>query len=165
MLKESRRHGSKSLQSGGRLTPIDAARRSTYAMFLADGLGFGIWAGHIPVFKQKFQLSDSALSIALLAIAAGAILSMPLSGEAVRRYGSRLAVVISAACFGCCLIFIATAPTLTLFVIAAFFFGAAKGALDVGINAQAVIVEKNYGRPIMSSFQALWSVGGLAGGS
>lgn len=164
MLKEFRRHGSKSFQSGERLTPTDAARRSTYAMFLADGLGFGIWAGHIPVFKQKFQLSDSALSIALLAIAAGAILSMPLSGEAVRRYGSRLAVVISAACFGCCLIFIATAPTLTLFVIAAFFFGAAKGALDVGINAQAVIVEKNYGRPIMSSFQALWSVGGLGGG-
>ena len=164
MLKESRRHGSKSFQSGERLTPTDVARRSTYAMFLADGLGFGIWAGHIPVFKQKFQLSDSALSIALLAIAVGAILSMPLAGEAVRRYGSRLAVGISAACFGCCLIFIAMAPDLTLFVIGAFFFGAAKGALDVGINAQAVIVEKNYGRPIMSSFQALWSVGGLGGG-
>ena len=164
MLTEFRRHGSKSLQSGERLAPTDAARRSTYAMFLADGLGFGIWAGHIPVFKQKFQLSDSALSIALLAIAAGAILSMPLSGEAIRRYGSKLAVGVSAACVGCCLIFIATAPTLTLFVIAAFFFGAAKGALDVGINAQAVIVEKNYGRPIMSSFQALWSVGGLGGG-
>jgi hypothetical protein len=49
-------------------------------------------------------------------------------------------------------------------VVAALFFGAAKGAVDVGINAQAVVVEKCYGRPIMSSFQALWSVGGLAGG-
>lgn len=165
MLKQSKRHEPNSLHGGERLVPTtDAARRSTYAMFLADGLGFGIWAGHIPVFKQKFQLSDSALSIALLALAVGAILSMPLAGEAVRRYGSRLAVGLSAACFGCCLIFIATAPDLTFFVISAFLFGAAKGALDVGINAQAVIVEKNYGRPIMSSFQALWSVGGLGGG-
>ena len=56
------------------------------------------------------------------------------------------------------------APSLILFVIAALLFGAAKGGVDVGINAQAVVVEKCYGRPIMSSFQALWSVGGLAGG-
>ena len=32
-------------------------------------------------FKQKFQLSDSSLSIVLLAAAVGAILSMPLAGQ------------------------------------------------------------------------------------
>ena len=37
---------------------VRAARRATYAMFFADGLGFGIWAGHIPALKQKSQLSD-----------------------------------------------------------------------------------------------------------
>jgi len=49
-------------------------------------------------------------------------------------------------------------------LVAALLFGAAKGGVDVGINAHAVVVEHCYGRPIMSSFQALWSVGGLAGG-
>jgi hypothetical protein len=63
-----------------------------------------------------------------------------------------------------CLVSIALAQSLIPFVVAALLFGAAKGAVDVGINAQAVVVEKCYGRPIMSSFQALWSVGGLAGG-
>src|SRR6202012_5739085 len=63
-----------------------------------------------------------------------------------------------------CLVCIALAPSLSLFVVAALLFGAAKGGVDVGINAQAVVVENRYGRPIMSSFQALWSVGGLAGG-
>ena len=133
-------------------------------MFLADGLGFGIWAGHIPAFKQKFQLSDSSLSIVLLAVAVGAILSMPVAGQAVRHFGSRLSIAVSVACFGLCLVSIALAPSLILFVVAALLFGAAKGAVDVGINAQAVVVEKCYGRRIMSSFQALWSVGGLAGG-
>jgi hypothetical protein len=33
----------------------------------------------------------------------------------------------------------------------------------MSINAQAVGVESAYGRPIMSSFQAAWSVGGLVG--
>ena len=46
---------------------VRAARRATYAMFFADGIGFGIWAGHIPAFKQSFELSDSSLSIVLLA--------------------------------------------------------------------------------------------------
>jgi len=143
---------------------VGAARQATYAMFFADGIGFGIWAGHIPAFKQKFQLSDSSLSIVLLAVAAGSIISMPLAGQAVRRFGSRRCIAVSIAWYGSCLVAIALAPSLILFVVAALLFGAAKGGVDVGINAQAVVDEQCYGRPIMSSFQALWSVGGLAGG-
>jgi MFS family permease len=143
---------------------VRAARHATYAMFFADGLGFGIWAGHIPAFKQKFQLSDSSLGIVLLVVAAGSIFSMPLAGQAVRRVGSRCCIAVSIAGLAFCLVSIALAPNLILFVVAALLFGAAKGGVDVGINAQAVVVEKCYGRPIMSSFQALWSVGGLAGG-
>ena len=140
------------------------ARRATYAMFFADGIAFGIWAGHIPAFKQKFQLSDSSLSIVLLSVAVGSIFSMPLAGQAVRHFGSRYCIAVSVACLGVCLASIALAPSLILFIVAALLFGAAKGGVDVSINAQAVVVEKCYGRPIMSSFQALWSVGGLAGG-
>jgi MFS family permease len=143
---------------------VRAARRATYAMFFADGLGFGIWAGHIPALKQKSQLSDSLLSTLLLAVAAGSIVSMPLAGQAVRHFGSRRCIVVSIACYGLCLLAIAVAPNLILFVVAALLFGASKGGVDVSINAQAVVVERCYGRAIMSSFQALWSVGGLAGG-
>jgi MFS family permease len=143
---------------------VGAARHATYAMFFADGVCFGVWAGHIPAFKQKFQLSDSSLSIVLLAVAVGSIVSMPLVGQAVRHFGSRRCIALSVACFAVCLVALALAPSPILFVVAALLFGAAKGGVDVGINAQAIIVEKCYGRPIMSSFQALWSVGGLAGG-
>jgi len=147
-----------------RVMAVRSARLSTYTMFLADGLGFGIWAGHIPALKQRFQLSDSSLSIVLLAVAAGSIVSMPIAGQAVRHFESRRCIGLSVASYGLCLIAIALAPSLVVFVAAALLFGAAKGAVDVGINAQAVVVEQCYGRPIMSSFQALWSVGGLAGG-
>ena len=50
-----------------------------------------------------------------------------------------------------------------LLAVALFCFGAGHGAMDVAINAQAVAVERRFGRPIMSSFHALWSVGGLTG--
>jgi MFS family permease len=163
MLKDSR--SDKPFDAAECPAPIvRAARRATYAMFFTDGIGFGIWAGHIPAFKQKFQLSDSALSMVLLAVAAGSIVSMPLAGQAVRHFGSRRCITVSIAWYGLCLVAIALAPNLILFVVAALLFGAAKGGVDVGINAQAIVVERCYGRPIMSSFQALWSVGGLAGG-
>ena len=42
-------------------------------------------------------------------------------------------------------------------------FGAAIGALDVAMNAQAVELEHRVGRPIMSRFHALFSAGGMSG--
>ena len=140
-----------------------AARRAAYAMFFADGIGFGVWAGHIPAFKQKFLLSDWSLSIVLLAVAAGSIVSMPIAGQAVRHFGNRLrrrkpwllCLVPRLSCPSTQFVFICR-------VGAAFW--RAKASVEVGINAQAVVVEADYDRPIMTSFQALWSVGGLAGG-
>jgi predicted MFS family arabinose efflux permease len=55
------------------------------------------------------------------------------------------------------------APGQLWLAVALFFFGAGHTALDVAMNAQAVVVEKRYQKPIMSSFHALWSIGGLTG--
>ena len=44
-------------------------------------------------------------------------------------------------------------------------FGLSNGGLDVAINAQAVTVERTYSLRILSSFHALWSMGGLTGAS
>jgi MFS family permease len=145
------------IQRGLNPSTIRFARAATYAMFFGDGLGFGVWAGHIPIFKQKFHLGDAQLSIALFAVALGAIFSMPIVGHSVRRFGSRSLT-------GLCAIVIAglaLAPSFPLFVLGTTLLGACKGSLDVSINAQAVAVESAYGRQIMSSFQAAWSVGGL----
>ena len=50
-------------------------------------------------------------------------------------------------------------------MLALVLFGAGNGAMDVAMNAQAVGVEKAHGGAIMSSFHALFSVGGLVGSS
>jgi MFS family permease len=48
-------------------------------------------------------------------------------------------------------------------VAALFAFGIAGGMLDVAMNSQAVEVQRRYGRPLMTSFHAWYSFGGLAG--
>jgi MFS family permease len=142
---------------------IRFARVATYAVFFGDGLGFGVWAGHIAIFKQEFHLTDAQLSVALFAVALGSIFSMPIVGQSLTRFGSRPLTGLCASLYAIVIACLARAPTYPLFVLGTALFGACKGGLDVSVNAQAVGVESAYGRPIMSSFQAAWSVGGLAG--
>jgi predicted MFS family arabinose efflux permease len=80
-----------------------------------------------------------------------------------RRYGSRnlLVVAASALCFVVPLL--AHAPTPTALAVLLFWFGAFVGIVGVAANAQAIIVQTAMGRPVMSSFHAMFSLGGLAG--
>jgi len=44
-----------------------------------------------------------------------------------------------------------------------FTFGAATGCIEVAMNLQAVAIQNQYGRHIMSSFHGLFSTGGILG--
>ncbi len=130
--------------------------------FLTDGMVFGTWAALIPSFKAKFGLSEAELSVVLLAIAAGAIFSMPATGRTVARHGSRANLRIYAPAFCVSLALLVLSPHFTLFIAAAFLFGAVKGAFNVSVNSQAIAIENAAKKPIISSFHALWSLGGMS---
>ncbi len=129
--------------------------------FLTDGMIFGTWAALIPSFKTKFGLDEGQLSLVLLAIAAGAILSMPLAGKTVARHGSRANLRLFAPAFCASLVLLVLSPHVAVFAAAALVFGAVKGAFNVAVNSQAIAIENAAGKPIISTFHALWSLGGM----
>lgn len=141
------------------------ARLAASAFFLLDGIGFGTWAALIPTFKQHFGVSDAGLSYALLGMVVGSMVSMPLAGQLIARFGSQRVAVAGALAICTVLPLLALAPSFALFIAAAGLFGLSKGALDVSVNVQAITVENAVQRPIMASFQALWSLGGLIAAS
>jgi fucose permease len=51
-----------------------------------------------------------------------------------------------------------------LAAIALFIFGGSIGAMDVSMNANAVVVERKLGKAVMSSSHGFWSLGGFIGG-
>jgi fucose permease len=55
------------------------------------------------------------------------------------------------------------APSFPVLLAAFVLLGTGIGALDVSMNAHAVLIEERYWRPIMSSFHGLFSLGGLVG--
>src|SRR5690606_6209162 len=79
------------------------------------------------------------------------------------RYGSRIATAATVVPFGLSLPGLALAPSLLGLALALLLLGAAAGALDVSMNAQGVVVERRYWRPIMSSLHGMFSVGGMSG--
>ncbi len=132
-------------------------------LFLADGTGFGLWAAHVPVFKQNLHLTNGALSAVLLALVGGAIVTMPVMGQMISHFGSRKVVRVISLVYVAMLSCIAQANSYTMLVVCAGLFGGAKGAFDVAVNAQAVALERHYGRSSQSLLQGCWSLGGLFG--
>jgi predicted MFS family arabinose efflux permease len=138
-------------------------RVATSLLFLLFGVALGTWTARIPAVKDRLHLSDGQLSLALLAFAAGAIIGMALLGRAVDRVGSTAVMVPAAA--GECVLLVPPAfmPGLPALAAALLAFGMVHGTLNVAMNASAVEVQRAWKRPIMSSFHAVYSIGGLIG--
>ena len=140
-----------------------AARRAVTALFFINGALFATWVSRLPAVEAARGLSHAGLGAALLLTAAGAVIAMPLAGGWSGRAGTGAVCRIAATLYCLALPLLAVAPGRVAWGAALLLFGAAHGALDVAMNAQAAGVEKRYHRPVMSSFHALFSVGGLAG--
>ncbi len=148
-------------------SPVGPALRvprfAVLGVFFTNGVVIGTWVVRIPAIQQRLGLSEGLLGVALLGAAVGALVAMPLVGALVSRFGSRRVVGTTALLLSLSLVLPALAPSLFFLVPALVLIGASNGGLDVSMNAQAVAIEEGYGRPIMSSFHAAWSFGGLAG--
>ena len=132
-------------------------------LFLSYGTVLGAWTSRIPAVRHGLGLSDTSLSIALMAFAAGAIAGMQSAGRLVDRHGSRRVMVPAAGLDALLLLPPAFVPDLGVLMLCLFCFGAIHGTLNVAMNAYAVEVQRDAGRPIMSSFHAVYSIGGFVG--
>lgn len=138
-------------------------RMAVNAIFFINGFMHANLASRLPRLQELFSLSHSKLGLVLLSTSIGAVIAMPFTGWLIIKNGSKRIGVISV--FFYCLFF----PFITLMpgtpgLIAVFFLmGITAGMLDVSMNAQAVMVEKGLGKPIMTSFHALFSIGMAAG--
>lgn len=144
-------------------TVLHTARVAVSILFFLNGTIFATWAARLPTVQARLALSPGELGFALLGTSAGALVAMNLAGYLAARFGSRSVTAIAALSLCLILPFLALAPTLPVLVTALIFFGASNGSMDVAMNTQGVAVEREYGRPILNSFHACWSLGGFVG--
>lgn len=142
---------------------LHAARNAVAIIFFINGFGFASWVSRIPAVRETLGLSDGQLGTALFGLAAGALVSFPLAGRGTASRGARAVCIVSSVLYCLALLTPALMPNLILLALSLFLFGLASGAMDVSMNALAVEVENNFGKPIMSMLHGMWSFGGLAG--
>jgi fucose permease len=136
---------------------------AVYAAFFTNGLIFASWVSRLPAVRSRLGASEPQLGSALLAIAAGAVVAMPLTSRLCDRFGLRY--VLTAATVACStMLLVATlAPHIVLLGGALLLAGFFYGTWDVSMNAAAHDVEVAVSRPLMPRFHGAFSVGGLCG--
>jgi len=136
-------------------------RLATFSIFLINGAMIGTWVAHIPWLQDHLGVSKATLGLCLLCMAAGALVSMPVTGYVLDRRPS--ASVARAATLIFCLMLplplMASSPWMLATIL--FVFGACNGVMDVAMNAHGVALERELPKPIMSSLHGGWSLGGF----
>ena len=139
------------------------SRVAAAALFFFMGLVFASWAARIPVFKDQFSLNEAQLGGILFMLPLGSFIALPFAGWSVDRFGSRLMGVASSIVYAFTLYLLSLAPTPIMLSVVLFVFGFVGDTVNIAMNTQALDVQKAYGKPILSSFHALWSLGALCG--
>ena len=145
------------------MNPVRRAWFSTVANFLLHGIIVATWVSRIPAIQSRTGLNPAQFGLALLGSALGSVLSIPVCGFLVTKFGSSRITLATAIGFCLTLVPLAATTGMVSLALALFAFGAMAGMMDVAMNVQAVEVEKAMGKPTMSRFHAMWSLGGMAG--
>lgn len=138
--------------------------RARLTLFFAlDGFLFAGWVVRIPAIKERTGASAGTLGLALLGVSAGAVATMMITGRLCRRFGSHPVTVASAVLMSLGIALPPLAGSALALGLVLLVFGAAYGGLNVAMNSAAVDLVTALRRPVMPSFHAAFSVGGMLG--
>ena len=138
-------------------------QRATRVAFLIAGIGMAAWAPLVPYAKTRAALDDASLGTLLLSLGLGSLISMPLTGILVGRFGCRKIVASGSILLLVLLPLLALLASPFTLALALMGFGASIGLIDVAMNTQAVEVEKRADKAMMSGFHGFYSLGGIIG--
>jgi len=131
--------------------------------FMLDGFLFANWVVRVPQIKSHVGASAGALGLALLGVSGGAIVTMTITGKLCARFGSRPVTVATSVLLSLSLILPPLMTSVGTLGAALFVLGAGYGGVNVAINSAAVDITSQMARPIMPTFHAAYSCGGLLG--
>jgi len=147
------------------ITPISKlqVRIAVSVFFFCQGLAFANWASRIPDIKTALHLSEAGLGSILLALPVGQLITMPISGRLVTRFGSKYVLRVAVVGYVLSLTNIGLVEKPWQLALALSAFGIFGNLCNISVNTQAVHAEALYNRPIMASFHGIWSTAGFTG--
>lgn len=135
------------------------------ALFLTNGALFANLLPRYPEIKADLHLSNAVYGIAVAAFSGGALVAGLAAAALIRRFRSARVAVAGSIGIAVFVFVAALAPSAFGLASALFIAGASDAITDVGQNAHALRLQRNYGRSIINSSHAVWSIGAVLGGA
>ncbi|MBF4579230.1 MFS transporter [Frigoribacterium sp. VKM Ac-2530] len=140
------------------------ARLAVALLFLTNGALFSNLLPRYPAIKEALDLSNASFGLAVAAGPVGAIVAGLAASWLIRRFRSSRVAVVGTVVTAVVVLLAGLSPVGALFAAALFVAGALDAIVDVAQNSHGLRVQRRYGRSILNSFHAIWSVGAVAGG-
>lgn len=148
-----------------RTTPLlRRARTAVFLLFFANALAYASVVPRLPEIRNDIGLSNTALGTAIAAMPVGALVAGLSAGVLGARIGSGRLAALCTFGFALVLPLISLASAWWMLAGCLFLMGVLDAIMDVAMNAHGLRVQHGYGRSILSSFHALWSIGAVVGG-
>ena len=123
----------------------------------------GTWVIYIPHIKEKLQIDDGQLGIAMFCYALGTFFSIPLVPFMVKKYGVGRCTGVGILLFALSFLLPIQATTHIFLCAALFLTGSLSGFTDVAMNALVTEIEKEDDVKFMSVSHGFFSLGGVIG--
>ncbi|MFE0678609.1 MFS transporter [Streptomyces sp. NPDC058867] len=140
-------------------------RASLALSFFAQGVAFALLVTRIPAIQDRYGVSDALLPAFLAAVPILAGAGSVATERLVKRIPPSLVLRWSQPVVFLALLGVAAGDRMVELAVALGAFGLAVGALDASMNMLGVSLQRSYGRSIMLSFHAAYSLGGIVGAS
>ncbi|MEV4992876.1 MFS transporter [Streptomyces niveus] len=144
---------------------VRQARTAVAVLFFTNGALFANLLPRFPQIKADLGIGNAAYGLAVAAFPTGAIVAGLAAGALIRRYGSGRVAVGGTVLTGIGVLAAGLSGSVVLFATALLLAGAMDAITDVAQNAHGLRVQRRYGRSIINSFHAIWSIGAVTGGS
>ncbi|MFI7299047.1 MFS transporter [Streptomyces sp. NPDC050121] len=140
-------------------------RASLAFSFFAQGAAFALLVTRIPAIQDRYGVSDGLLPVFLAAVPVLAGVGSVTTEQLVKRIPPSLLLRWSQPVVLLALLGVGAGRGMVELGVALAAFGLAVGALDASMNMLGVSLQRAYGRSIMLSFHAVYSLGGIVGAS
>ncbi|MER8069347.1 MFS transporter [Streptomyces sp. NPDC094034] len=141
------------------------ARVAVGVLFFTNGALFANLLPRFPQIKDELGMGNAAYGLAVATFPSGAIVAGLAAGVLIRRFGSARVAVTGTILTGAWILAAGLSSSVWAFAGALFLAGAMDAITDVAQNEHGLRVQRRYGRSIINSFHAIWSIGAVTGGA
>ncbi|MEV8392555.1 MULTISPECIES: MFS transporter [unclassified Streptomyces] len=141
------------------------ARVAVSVLFFTNGALFANLLPRFPQIKAELGMGNAAYGLAVATFPSGAIVAGLAAGVLIRGFGSARVAVTGTILTGAWILAAGLSSSVWAFAGALFLAGAMDAITDVAQNEHGLRVQRRYGRSIINSFHAIWSIGAVTGGA